>query len=900
MRGAATSRMGRGPLNPLLASSRRTRSPTYALRSDRGWKSPHGALGSEILLSAQKFSLPVPRFWRRILLLPRLEAPLRPNSNILYAFAVVSLFPGLSPLKAQTAPAAGPNSDPVYQQLRNVSLGSEAVSVKNFELKRDAVTFHLQSGSVCFVAPVQGKVTGAVFVGSGNMVIDPPIPIERSSLKLLTKQDEFVEEYEHLVLRFTDSTYEEIKKAGTSGGSCDSGLLRDSQNAMRHDHQLKYNLDARILQDVLSTEPGGLFLAFVHGKKYNGKEILAIDPHGAPTLVHPVAPEEVEFVTYDENKLGTWAAFHNSTEYKDGSASGTEQNYLYQITHQQLDTTIEKSAHLSGKATTTFVSLVNGLRVIPLDLYRTLRVRSVADEKQRPLSFIQEDKNDDADFSVILPAPLSLGQKYTITTEYEGKDAVKNEGGGNYYPVARDDWYPNTIFGGLAQYTAYDMTFRIPKGMKMAATGVLVSDSNNGGQDVSIWKSAVPQTVAGFNFGRFKVQEARLTSPEYLVQAYVNEDLPDNVKALVNLVHGDAPGEESVNRRISYDAAIGNMSTLPMLKKSLAEAQIAMQLYSDYFGPAPYKQLSVTQQTECGAGQAWPGLVYLPMCYFYDDTIRHQLGLDYRDFGYWKVVTPHEVAHQWWGHTVGFDSYRDQWMSEGFADMSASLYLQLIEKNSKRFIEFWNDERTMLVDRNNMGYRAIDAGPVTMGYRMSNYRTGFNVTRELIYPKGAYILHMLRMMMYSNQTGDQDFKAMMHDFVQSYSGHAATTEDFKNVVEKHMTPDMQRIGGGKMDWFFDEYVYGTGLPTYKVDSTFDKNSEGDVVLSMKLTQSGVDDRFRMLVPVYLELADGRVANLGRITVIGNSSQDVKVPLKGVKDAPRRATVNYYDDVLASN
>ena len=113
-----------------------------------------------------------------------------------------------------------------------------------------------------------------------------------------------------------------------------------------------------------------------------------------------------------------------------------------------------------------------------------------------------------------------------------------------------------------------------------------------------------------------------------------------------------------------------------------------------------------------------------------------------------------------------------------------------------------------------------------------------------------------------------------------------------------MTPEMQRIDG-KMDWFFDEYVYGTALPTYKLDSNFERNSDGDVVLSMKITQSGVDDKFRMLVPVYLELADGRTVNLGRIAIIGNSAKDVKVPLKGVKDTPRRAMLNYYDDVLAS-
>jgi hypothetical protein len=186
------------------------------------------------------------------------------------------------------------NSDPTYQQLRNIALSGEAVGVSNLSLRRDAGTFTLKSGTICFVAPVQGKVTGAVFVGEGSFMLDPPLAIERSSLRLLSKKDEFVESFSHLVLRFTDSTYDEIKKgAGAGAGSCDPGLLQDSEKAMRK--KLNYNLDGRILQDVLGTEPGGFFLAFIHGKHYNDKEIYVIDPHGAPPFVMPVAPEEVEF-----------------------------------------------------------------------------------------------------------------------------------------------------------------------------------------------------------------------------------------------------------------------------------------------------------------------------------------------------------------------------------------------------------------------------------------------------------------------------------------------------------------------------------------------------------------------------------------------------------------------------
>src|ERR1700745_506162 len=197
-------------------------------------------------------------------------------------------------------------------------------------------------------------------------------------------------------------------------------------------------------------------------------------------------------------------------------------------------------------------------------------------------------------------------------------------------------------------------------------------------------------------------------------------------------------------------------------------------------------------------------------------------------------------------------------MSEGFAEMSASLYLQLIEKNPPKFISFWNDQREVLLERDKEGWRAIDARPVTMGYRMSNSRTGEGVTRRLIYPKGAYILHMIRMMMWDRRTGDENFKATMHDFVQTYTNRAASTEDFKAMIEKHMTPEMDLEGNHKMDWFFNEYVYGTSLPAYRVDASFDIGPDGDVVMDLKTTQSNVNDSFLMLVPIYLELADGNM------------------------------------------
>ena len=793
-------------------------------------------------------------------------------SRILITSAI--LLASVFALYAADSPPITPNSDPTYQQLRNLTLGGEAVSVTNFTLKRDAGTFHLHSGMVCFVTPVQGKVTGAVFVGEGNFVLDPPLESERRSLKLLTKENEFSESFSHAVLRFTDSTYDEIKKGGSPASpGCDTGLLKDSQNTTRH--KLKSNLEARILEDVLSPEPGGLFYAFIHGKHYSDKEIYEIEPNRGS--------EQVSFRTYDENKWGHWASFGLSGDHTRGSIGR-----LMRIEHQQLDVSFEKNGHLAGKATTDFVARRSGVRVIPLDLFRPLRVQSVTANGQA-LAFIQEDKNDDGNFAVILPKALSAGEKFTITTTYGGKEAVSNEGGGNYFPVAREDWYPNDPGGVLGEYTLYDMTFRIPKGMKMAATGMLVSENNEGGQNVTVWKSENPQTVAGFSFGRFKEEDAKLTKPEYFIQSYANEESPDWVNS-----------RKSASENFGAEEALGSMSTVSLNKKALAEGELAVQLYTSYFGPSLFKHLQLTQQTACSFGQSWPELVWIPICYYFDTTVRHSLGLDHADRGYWKVVTAHEVAHQWWGHTVGFASGRDQWMSEGFAELSASLYLSMIEKNPKKFIDFWNDERELLLERDAQGFRAIDVGPVTMGYRANSSRTGFGVTRRLIYPKGAYILHMIRMMMWDHKTGDANFKAAMQDFVKTYSGKAATTEDFKAMMERHMTQEMDLEGNHRLDWFFNEYVYGTALPTYKIAYTFDKDPSGDVVFGFKVTQSAVDDKFRMLVPIYVEFADGHIQHLGRARLIGNTTIEQKVPMKGVKDAPKRALLNYNADVLASN
>ncbi|HEX8286657.1 MAG TPA: hypothetical protein VF556_01600, partial [Pyrinomonadaceae bacterium] len=122
-----------------------------------------------------------------------------------------------------------------------------------------------------------------------------------------------------------------------------------------------------------------------------------------------------------------------------------------------------------------------------------------------------------------------------------------------------------------------------------------------------------------------------------------------------------------------------------------------------------------------------------------------------------------------------------------------------------------------------------------------------------------------------------------------------STEDFKAIVEKHITPEMDIDKNGKMDWFFDQWVYGTDVPAYKLEYSVSKAGD-KAVLNAKLTQSGVSDNFVMPVPIYLDFGDGFVS-LGTVTMVGNKTFDlsnIQLP-----KAPKKVTVAALSDILAT-
>ena len=106
-------------------------------------------------------------------------------------------------------------------------------------------------------------------------------------------------------------------------------------------------------------------------------------------------------------------AFHRAAEYASGTASGNEHNAAYRILHEDLDVSIEKSGFLTGLATVQLRAQQDGVAVVPLDLYPTLRVSQVTSGKGDALDWVQENKEEDPDFGVILATPLKKGETAT-------------------------------------------------------------------------------------------------------------------------------------------------------------------------------------------------------------------------------------------------------------------------------------------------------------------------------------------------------------------------------------------------------------------------------------------------------------------------------------------------------
>ena len=308
--------------------------------------------------------------------------------------------------------------------------------------------------------------------------------------------------------------------------------------------------------DLYNPAREGYFTAFIDGKRFN-KLVFLLEPLGVPRAV----PEEVALLSYGETDGGLWTAFHREEEYKKGTASSSEDRRLIDITRHEIDGAI-KGAHLAATDKITFINLVAGTRVVPFELFGSLRVTRVQDAEGKDLSFVQESKDEDADFGVILPKPLDAGQTYQMVVQYDGSDAIRDSGGGNFILIPRSTWYPgnaNTLFA--EDRAIFEMTFRYPKNYTFVGTGAPTApDSREGDIAVAKWSSGQTElAVAGFNYGRFKKKVVTDKDSGYDVEFYANQEVPDELREIQNRIEQleDAGPEDHDHARFDLDDGDG-------------------------------------------------------------------------------------------------------------------------------------------------------------------------------------------------------------------------------------------------------------------------------------------------------------------------------------------------------
>jgi hypothetical protein len=794
----------------------------------------------------------------------------------------------------------------LYQQLRSLQGSDQGAVAENVDWKRDAATFTFVDGRLTFAQPVAGRVLAAVFEGHGRIELKPPTETEQHQLARHTKSPELADEFKQAVFFFTDDSWSQLQQLLHVRGGGDaadaSKVLRDAQRKyserfndwwenQHNGNPLMRNLAARILADLTDPSSRGFFLADFKAE-HAGSLLYHISWNRDPLFLPEFSnDEEVQLIHYNLNNYSEWwAGFHLGDEYR-ATTRPEHRKLLAHCWNEKIDAEISNSNHLSATATLEYEVPGGSPRLLPLKLQGVLRVSSITDGSEKKLAFIQEERNLDNDPWVVLAEPAAADKTYTLKIDYAEDSThdsriIFQQGPGLYYVASRESWFPS--FGAFDDRTVFSLHFRSPKKYKLIATGRLVRSEKQRDALETDWETDAPYSVVGFNYGDFV--EKSHSDTQLTVTAYGGREIPDELRGLQSALDmadlaGGPMGAHAGGRS---GITTGGFNTAANTEYAAAVSFQALKLFEYYYGLLPSKSISVTEQPIRGYGQSWPSLIFLPYDSLLDATTRQQLRL--QDTGeareFYNIVAVHEMAHQWWGHRVGWKTYHDEWMSEGFAEFSASLYLRRFEPAKVR--SFWDLKRKWLLDKDSAGHRPVEVGPLWLGAQLPTYMER-NLYQVLVYYKGAYVMEMLRLLLEDPRLRepDQRFIEMMKDFGATYASKNASTEDFRKIVEKHFSEPME--------WFFNEWVYGREVPHYDFHYDLKDGGGGKTILECSLKQSEVSDEFAMRVPLYVHV-NGQPRRLGFLEVKGphETHGQVALPLR-----PEKVTLDEFHSILCT-
>jgi hypothetical protein len=772
--------------------------------------------------------------------------------------------------------------------------------VRDLRLRRGAVTFNFERGRLMFAEPIGGVVTGLLFWGKGTMLAMPPGSVEKQQLNLFAGAPTLNEHFTEVLMRFTDDTYSELM-------SQISGAAEQEQ--------------AESLPEL------GSFQDLLKGRTLTNYRILAdlLNGRTTPMLSARVVGRSLGMIDfgYDRRKtedtyLGQFTQANGRSNYahwcsfSSDSPGQTEVLFprMIDVQRYRVETSIDRNDRLAGVTEVEYRGEIAGEWMLTFDLSRFLKVSKVEDSTGRTLRFFQNSDMNDQEISrlghdvvlVLLPEATRQGELKTLRFTYEG-DVISRVGNGVFYVGSRGSWYPNL---GATDRAVYTLTFRHPKVFTIVATGDLVKQWEDGDERLSIWNCDTEIPVAGFNYGDYQI--TRLTAGDVQVEVYANrgiENIHQEVIARMEYlrqlqlrpaVNPRRRFPDVVNEPLPAGPNLLDFDTTRFARDIATRVAGTIGVYEQILGKFPYRKLAVSQ-IPGRFSQGWPSLLYASSLSFLSRAQREHIGLARdQEAHFLECLHAHEVAHQWWGNLLGWKSYHDLWMFEGFSNYLGYLSMQARYPNGRQFSDLLRFGRDKLLAKNSEGVSIESAGPVWLGPRLNSSKFP-EAYATIIYEKGAWIFHMLRYLFSDPATGsDEAFRELMGDFVKTYGGGLASTADLQKMAEKHMSKELDLEGNRKLDWFFDQWVYGTGIPVYQLQYSVSLQKNGTFLLKGKIKQDNVSEYFMMPVDVFGYLEPGNASKIGRVIVSGNETT-FRLSLK---KKPRRVTLDENQQILSEN
>lgn len=735
-------------------------------------------------------------------------------------------------------------------------------AANRIELRRGDVELYFEDGEVGFLAPVDGHVTGFIFAGHGHALAFPREPVEKQQMAHFLGATILDQVFVSAYVRFTDDAAEDLLRQFQSAKLTpqnDEAFVSRSNSVLG---ELNFSQSLRILQDRLSQDAKPYFYAALEGVETGSFDFL-FDPQRYEQVLLGQRRKAGNFSYYD-----VWASYSVP-----GSAPRPA---AFHALDYALNTSILLDNSLEGTADVHIQADAGGERFLTFQLSRALHTDAVSDEQGNSLEFFQNEGLTPQERSlrgndyihVVLPQPSRQGQQFTVHFHYKG-NVIENAGNGVLFVGARESWYPH--LGDEAEFAAYDLTIRWPRHLKLVATGEKVDEQMAGDMHVGHWRSAKPLSVAGFNLGEYA--STSLNSDGRNIDVYANRELEQSLNNRLNepttaIPQANVPFEATTGRsRMAMQPPLA--SPADALKQLGREIDSSIRFYETYGGPLPFRTLSISQ-IPGSFGQGWPGLVYLSTYSFLSPEAQNRAGLSTsHQEAFTDIVPYHEVAHQWWGNVVGWSNYRDQWINEAIANYLALMFADS-RKPGAHELRLWLERyRKQLEEKPVGGDQPVgQIGALALGNRLTSSRSP-NGFEEVIYSKGSWVMHMLREMLRQPGAKDPDarFTALLRTLSTKYAYRALSTDDLQREIEAIMTPAMDLEGGRSMDWFFEQWVRGTGIPRYRVEFST-KQTEKGLVVRGKLFQSDVPRSFIASVPLYANTGSGHSVFLGNVFAAG--------------------------------